>query len=137
MAWYSDNRDWWERARGPGWADYYERQYGRRLAHQDERHAAVGAKAVDGPKIAIGTGPYKVTEFKPNDVVLYEINENYRDPGKPFRALAWLVAAGAVLALFLHWLPVLPQRNAHWIALLLPIHIALAWTLAGCAKRAA
>src|SRR5687767_11115583 len=32
VAWYSDNRDWWERARGPGWADYYERQYGRRLA---------------------------------------------------------------------------------------------------------
>nr|WP_262378718.1 DUF4105 domain-containing protein [Luteimonas viscosa] len=60
-----------------------------------------------------------------------------RDPGKPFRALAWLVAAGAVLALFLHWLPVLPQRNAHWIALLLPIHVALAWTLAGRATRAA
>jgi dTDP-glucose 4,6-dehydratase len=32
VAWYSDNRDWWQRARGPGWADYYERQYGRRLA---------------------------------------------------------------------------------------------------------
>jgi dTDP-glucose 4,6-dehydratase len=32
VAWYSDNRSWWERARGAGWADYYERQYGRRLA---------------------------------------------------------------------------------------------------------
>jgi dTDP-glucose 4,6-dehydratase len=32
VAWYSDNRDWWRRARGTGWADYYERQYGRRLA---------------------------------------------------------------------------------------------------------
>jgi peptide/nickel transport system substrate-binding protein len=44
----------------------------------------IGAAAVNGPKIPVGTGPYKVTEFKPNDVVLYAINENYRDPGKPF-----------------------------------------------------
>jgi dTDP-glucose 4,6-dehydratase len=32
VAWYSDNRAWWERTRGADWADYYERQYGRRLA---------------------------------------------------------------------------------------------------------
>jgi dTDP-glucose 4,6-dehydratase len=32
VAWYSANRDWWQRARGADWADYYERQYGRRLA---------------------------------------------------------------------------------------------------------
>ena len=32
----------------------------------------------------IGTGPYKVVEFKANDVVRYEVNENYRDPNKPF-----------------------------------------------------
>lgn len=44
----------------------------------------VGAKAKDGPKIPVGTGPYKVTDFKPNDVVTYEINSNYRDPAKPF-----------------------------------------------------
>jgi len=31
----------------------------------------------------------------------------------------------AVAAVFLHWLPVLPQRNAHWIALLLPLHAGL------------
>ena len=31
----------------------------------------------------IGTGPFKVKEFKPNDVVLYEVNENYRDPNLP------------------------------------------------------
>ena len=58
-----------------------------------------------------------------------------RAAGRCFRIVAWLVAAGAVLALFLHWLPVLPQRNAHWIALLLPIHVALAWTLAVPARR--
>jgi peptide/nickel transport system substrate-binding protein len=32
----------------------------------------------------IGTGPYKLVEFKPGDVVTYEINEYYRDPDKPF-----------------------------------------------------
>jgi len=47
-----------------------------------------------------------------------------------FRVLAWAVVACSVLALFLHLLPVFPQRNAHWIALMLPVHFALAWTLA-------
>ena len=32
----------------------------------------------------IGTGPYKVAEFRPGDVVLYEINENYREADKPY-----------------------------------------------------
>ena len=46
----------------------------------------MGAKAPEctdanfGP---IGTGPFKVVEFKPNDVIIYEANENYRDPDKP------------------------------------------------------
>jgi dTDP-glucose 4,6-dehydratase len=32
VAWYTSNREWWLSARGPGWSEYYERQYGRRLA---------------------------------------------------------------------------------------------------------
>lgn len=31
----------------------------------------------------IGTGPFKVVEFKPNDVITMEANPNYRDPAKP------------------------------------------------------
>lgn len=31
----------------------------------------------------IGTGPYKVKEFRANDTVVYEINENFRHPNKP------------------------------------------------------
>ncbi len=31
----------------------------------------------------IGTGPFKVVEFKPNDVITMEANDNYRDPAKP------------------------------------------------------
>ncbi len=32
----------------------------------------------------IGTGPYKLREFKPGDQVTYDLNENYRDADKPF-----------------------------------------------------
>ncbi len=31
----------------------------------------------------IGTGPFRVTEFRPNDVITMEANPNYRDPDKP------------------------------------------------------
>jgi peptide/nickel transport system substrate-binding protein len=46
----------------------------------------MGAKAKDAPGnlAPIGTGPYKVREFKPGDVVTYDANDNYRDPAKPF-----------------------------------------------------
>ena len=46
----------------------------------------MGAKApecTDENFGSIGTGPFKVAEFKPNDVVLYVMNENYRDPALP------------------------------------------------------
>jgi peptide/nickel transport system substrate-binding protein len=32
----------------------------------------------------IGTGPYKVVDFKPGDVVIYEINQDYWQEGKPY-----------------------------------------------------
>ena len=31
----------------------------------------------------IGTGPFTVTEFRPNDVITFAANDNYRDPAKP------------------------------------------------------
>ena len=46
----------------------------------------LGAKAPEctdqnfGP---IGTGPFVVTEFRPNDVITMEANQNFRDPDKP------------------------------------------------------
>jgi hypothetical protein len=48
-----------------------------------------------------------------------------RDPGRWFRGVLTVIAVGAVAALFVYWLPVYPQRNVHWIALLLPIHLGL------------
>ena len=46
----------------------------------------IGEKAKDAPGnlAPIGTGPYKVVDFKPGDVVTYTMNENYRDPNKPY-----------------------------------------------------
>jgi peptide/nickel transport system substrate-binding protein len=32
----------------------------------------------------VGTGPYKIVEFKPGDVALYELNSHYHVPNRPF-----------------------------------------------------
>lgn len=50
-----------------------------------------------------------------------------RTPSTRFRIVLVIVAALAVLACLPLWLQVNPQRNGHWIALLLPLHAALAW----------
>lgn len=31
----------------------------------------------------IGTGPFRITDFRPGDVATFEVNPNYRDPDKP------------------------------------------------------
>ncbi len=49
-----------------------------------------------------------------------------RMPSPRFRALLVAVAVLAALACLPLWLQVSPQRNGHWIALLLPLHAALA-----------
>ncbi|MBB4006825.1 peptide ABC transporter [Allorhizobium taibaishanense] len=46
----------------------------------------------------IGTGPFKVKEFKPNDVISFVANENYRDPAKPAFATATLKGGGDALS---------------------------------------
>jgi peptide/nickel transport system substrate-binding protein len=42
----------------------------------------------------IGTGPFVVTDFRANDVVLYEANPTYRDPEKPAFATVQLKGGG-------------------------------------------
>lgn len=44
-----------------------------------------------------------------------------------FRWLLVLVAGLSVVAWILHWLPLAPQYNQSWVALLLPVHVALAY----------
>jgi peptide/nickel transport system substrate-binding protein len=46
----------------------------------------------------IGTGPFKVKEFKVNDVVTLEANPNYRDPAKPAFATMTLKGGGDAAA---------------------------------------
>lgn len=52
-----------------------------------------------------------------------------REPGKFSRWLIGAVAIGAFVAWFMHWLPFVFawQENRAWIALLLPVHVAIAY----------
>ena len=57
----------------------------------------MGAKAPECTEqnfAPIGTGPFKVVDFKANDVVVYEANENYRDAEKPAFATAVFKGGG-------------------------------------------
>lgn len=46
----------------------------------------------------IGTGPFVVNEFRPNDVITFTANENYRDPNKPAFASVTLKGGGDAAA---------------------------------------
>ncbi|SOC03294.1 peptide ABC transporter substrate-binding protein [Rhodobacter maris] len=46
----------------------------------------------------IGTGPFRVTEFRTNDTVMLEANPNYRDPAKPAFATALVKGGGDATA---------------------------------------
>ena len=46
----------------------------------------------------IGTGPFKVDEFKPNDVITMSANPNYRDPAKPAFATVTFKGGGDAAA---------------------------------------
>lgn len=51
------------------------------------------------------------------------------DGGPLFRAVLAVMLAGLVVAPFLLWMPATAQRNAHWMALVLPLQVALAAAL--------
>ena len=42
----------------------------------------------------VGTGPYKMVEFKPGDVALYELNPHYHVPNRPFFDVVELKGGG-------------------------------------------
>ncbi len=61
----------------------------------------LGAKApecTDANFNPMGTGPFTVKEFRPNDVISLEANPNYRDPAKPAFATATLKGGGEATA---------------------------------------
>jgi peptide/nickel transport system substrate-binding protein len=51
---------------------------------QFQSYLGPNAKDAPGNLAPIGTGPYKVVDFKPGDVVTYTLNDLYRDPNKPY-----------------------------------------------------
>jgi peptide/nickel transport system substrate-binding protein len=46
----------------------------------------------------IGTGPFRVTDFRPNDVIQMEANPNFRDPAKPAFATVTFKGGGDATA---------------------------------------
>ena len=52
--------------------------------HIFEADKGVNARNSPNNLKPVGTGPYKVTDFKPGDTVTLVINETYREPNKPF-----------------------------------------------------
>jgi peptide/nickel transport system substrate-binding protein len=70
----------------PGWITMYAGSYYGQILPKHILEEYVGTNAREAPfnMKPIGTGPFKVREFRPGDVVLYDMNENFREPNKPF-----------------------------------------------------
>lgn len=70
----------------PAWITIFAGTYGGQVLpkHLLEEYSGQAAREAPFNMKPIGTGPYKVKEFRPGDVTLYEINENFREPDKPF-----------------------------------------------------
>jgi peptide/nickel transport system substrate-binding protein len=52
--------------------------------HIFERHKGAGAREALGTVKAVGTGPYRVVDFKPGDSILAELTPHYHVPDRPF-----------------------------------------------------
>jgi peptide/nickel transport system substrate-binding protein len=51
---------------------------------QFQPYLGVAAKDAPGNLQPVGTGPYKIIQFKPGDSAIYTINEHYRELDRPF-----------------------------------------------------
>jgi peptide/nickel transport system substrate-binding protein len=55
------------------------------ILQKDQYKNCLGAKAASCEDLKpVGTGPYKVRDFKKSDVATFDLNENFRDQNKPF-----------------------------------------------------
>jgi len=77
------------------------------IIQQEQFQECLGARApecTDANFAPIGTGPYVVSNFRPNDVIEFVANENYRVPTQPyFETITWAGggdANGAARAVF-------------------------------------
>ena len=73
---------------------------GNEILQKAQFEKCLGAKASECPENLkpIGTGPYKLTEFKSGDVVTYEINTNFRVKNKPYFKTVTLKGGGDALS---------------------------------------
>ena len=68
----------------PAWFDAFHGAAGCILPeHYFRDYTGAEARDAPGNLMPIGTGPFKVREFKPGDVVLYDLFPDYWEPGKP------------------------------------------------------
>jgi peptide/nickel transport system substrate-binding protein len=70
------NANWFEPHAGTVWGPVYPKH----VLDVEDGKAAHDAFLLN----PVGTGPFKIESFTPNDQAIYIINENYRDPNKPF-----------------------------------------------------
>lgn len=70
------NANWFEPHAGSAWGYVYPKH----ILDVEDGKAAHDAFLLN----PVGTGPYKIESFTPNDQAVYIINENYREPTKPF-----------------------------------------------------
>ncbi|MCO5177877.1 MAG: ABC transporter substrate-binding protein [Thermomicrobiales bacterium] len=70
----------------PGWYSPFATGFGGHVLPQHILKDFTGEKARNAEfnLKPIGTGPYVVAEFRPGDVINFEINENYREADKPY-----------------------------------------------------
>jgi peptide/nickel transport system substrate-binding protein len=70
----------------PEWFGPFGTGYGGEILPKHILQDFMGAQARDAEfnLNPIGTGAYKVAEFRPGDVVIYEMNELYRDETRPY-----------------------------------------------------
>jgi peptide/nickel transport system substrate-binding protein len=80
------NANWFEPNSGTYWGAIYPKHV---LDVEDAK--AANDAFLSNP---IGTGPYKMQSFSPNDQAIYEMNENYREPNKPYFATVNIKGGG-------------------------------------------
>jgi peptide/nickel transport system substrate-binding protein len=84
----------------PAWYQAFVGDRGQILPrHALESYRNESARSAPFNTKCFGTGPYKVDSFAPGDLIVYSINEYYRDPLKPaFGQVQWKGGGDAVSA---------------------------------------
>jgi peptide/nickel transport system substrate-binding protein len=85
----------------PAWFTPFATGFGGQVLPEHILKDFTGAKAAQAPfnLKPIGTGAYIVTDFKPGDVIIFEPNEKFRDPEKPyFKQIEWKGGGDATAA---------------------------------------